>query len=127
MDEPAVASVFTMASTHFKIVVVSPTAPLYNEVNDLLKTVAFYVVAFELIALLILFFVQRRFFILPLSRLASEVQRQTGSASDLALPTSEKTEIGLLAQSFNKQMQQLIHARTEAECAQDAQKKLWLH
>ncbi len=128
LREQSFAPVFLMPKTHWKVVIVLPTAKFYAVADTVTMKVAAYVIAIELTALLIMFLVLRRLFTLPIQNMARQLRLMTENQDHSGrLDESARNELGELAHAFNtstEALDQMHQARiTSAKALYDAKKQ----
>jgi two-component system NtrC family sensor kinase len=103
LKKQAMAFIFQMPRTYWKIIVVIPTAKFLIAADVATLKVASYIVILELLALVIMFFVLRLFFIGPIRKMALQVGRTLGAQETLneRLDDTPRHELGKLAYEFN--------------------------
>ncbi|MBO1270132.1 PAS domain-containing protein [Shewanella sp. 4t3-1-2LB] len=111
LAEDAMVSVFLMPGTFWKILVVTPLSQLHHNAYMLAGKVGFFLVIIQLLAMLLLYLLQRRIFISPITQIAATLQNQDLAALEI-LQRERQDEFAGLANSFLNRVQQL-----EAEMA----------
>lgn len=106
LAEDAMVSIFLMPGTFWKILVVTPLSQLHHNAYMLAGKVGFFLVIIQLLAMLLLYLLQRRIFISPISRIAATLQNQNLAALEM-LQRERQDEFGGLAGSFLTRVQQL--------------------
>ncbi|MCE9786802.1 PAS domain-containing protein [Shewanella chilikensis] len=106
LKEPALVSIFLMPKTYWKIVIVTPLSSLKEDATLIAGKVGIYLVAIQLLALLLLFLVQHRLFIKPISRMAEALRENNPARLELDA-RDRKDELGILAGSFISRTRQL--------------------
>ncbi|MFV7759674.1 ATP-binding protein [Shewanella algae] len=106
LNEPALVSVFLMPKTYWKIVIVTPLSSLKEDATLIAGKVGIYLVAIQLLALLLLFLVQHRLFIKPISRMVAALRENNPARLELDARDRED-ELGMLAGSFISRTRQL--------------------
>ena len=106
LHEPVLVSVFLMPSTYWKIVTITPLSSLKDEAKQLTGKVGLYLILMQLLALIVLFLLQYRLFVTPLSRIVNALS--SDNPAKLELDASNRNdEVGLLAKAFISRTHQL--------------------
>lgn len=103
LKKQAMAFIFQMPRTYWKVVVIVPTSRFLIVADAVTQKVASYIVILELLALVIMFFVLRIFFIRPIRKMALQVSQTSGTQETLKerLDDRPRHELGKLAYEFN--------------------------
>ncbi|GGE63970.1 PDC sensor domain-containing protein [Shewanella carassii] len=116
LNEPALVSVFLMPKTYWKIVIVTPLSSLKEDATLIAGKVGIYLVAIQLLALLLLFLVQHRLFIKPISRMVAALRENNPARLELDARDRED-ELGMLAGSFISRTRQLETAMASLDAS----------
>lgn len=106
LNTPALASIFLMPNTYWKILVVTPIAPLQDTAKHLVEKIGIYLVLIQLIGLIILFILQHRLIITPIMKMVEALKRDDPTAIEFKAK-QRHDEIGLLAKTLLSRTQQL--------------------
>lgn len=103
LNKQAMAFIFQMPRTYWKVIVVVPTTKFFVAADAATLKVASYIVILEFLALVTMFFVLRLFFIGPIRKMALQVSRSLGVPETLKerLDDTPRHELGKLAYEFN--------------------------
>lgn len=113
---PAHVSVFLMPNTYWKILVVTPIAPVQDTAKRVVEKAGIYLIIMQAIGLLVLFLLQHRLFITPIMQFVQALK--SNDASAIAHQTLKRhDEIGLLAKTFLLRTEQLDTAMTELDAS----------
>ncbi len=116
LNEAALVSVFLMPNTYWKIIVVSPLSTLQNQATIIAGKVGTSLLLMQLIALLLLFTIQHRLFIRPISQMVTALKHK--SLNKLELDAKERNdEIGILAKAFIYRNEQLEIAMASVDAS----------
>ncbi|WP_299789102.1 PAS domain-containing protein [uncultured Shewanella sp.] len=106
LGEPTLVSVFLMPKTFWKIVLVTPLSSLNDKANIIAARMGLYLLLMQLAALILLFILQHKLFIRPISRMVNALQGNQVAKLELEAAIS-KDELGQLARAFISRNQQL--------------------
>ncbi|MCE9687468.1 PAS domain-containing protein [Shewanella sp. AS16] len=106
LGEPALVSLFLMPNTYWKVIIVTPISSLANKANLIAAKVGAYLIAMQLLALVLLFLLQQRLFVTPMSRMAGALQQNNPALLELDA-SSRQDEVGMLARAFIARTRQL--------------------
>ncbi|MCL1091776.1 PAS domain-containing protein [Shewanella profunda] len=106
LNTPALASIFLMPNTYWKILIVTPVAPLQDTAKHLVEQVGIYLVCIQLVGLILLFLLQHRLIITPIMKMVEALKRNDPTAIELKAK-QRHDEIGLLAKTLLSRTQQL--------------------
>lgn len=116
LNESALVSVFLMPSTYWKIIIVTPTSTFQDQATIIAGTVGTSLLVMQILALLLLFSIQHRLFIAPISHMVKALKYKT--LSKLQLEASKRTdEIGVLARAFIYRNEQLEIAMASVDAS----------
>lgn len=107
LKEPALAAVFLMPRTYWKIVVALPARLANESVNEQVREVVTYLFVTIVAALFIAYGLTRNFLVTPLQSMASALKNSEMAGSGLRLDVDRADEIGELARQFNRRSQAL--------------------
>ena len=126
LNSPVMVSIFHVKKAYWKVVVVTPTSKFNAAADTVTQKVALYIVAIELLGLIVLFWILRRFFIKPISSMAAELikSEQHGGVRENPLNESAQHELGFLAKAFNQRTNNLIYAKNELAWVVSEQAKI---
>lgn len=97
-EQAALVSIFLMPRTYWKIVLITPLNTINKEANNIAARIGFYLVLMQLFGLILLFILQHKLFIRPISRMV------------YALRYDQVAKLELEASTRNDEMGQLAHA-----------------
>ncbi|NRD74418.1 PAS domain-containing protein [Shewanella sp. VB17] len=97
-EQIALVSIFLMPRTYWKIVLITPLNTINEEANNIAARIGFYLVLMQLFGLILLFILQHKLFIHPISRMV------------YALRGNQVAKLELEASTRNDEMGQLAHA-----------------
>ncbi|MCL1121327.1 PAS domain-containing protein [Shewanella seohaensis] len=103
---PSLVSVFLMPHTYWKILVVTPIAPLQDTAKKLIEKVGLSLVLIQMLGLILLFLLQHRLIIAPIMEMVQALKRNDSASIELKAK-ERHDEVGLLAKSFLSRTQQL--------------------
>ncbi|GIU14546.1 PAS domain S-box protein [Shewanella sp. MBTL60-007] len=106
LKEPVIVTVFLMPGTYWKIILVTPMSSITNNAQSLASSVGIYLVSIQILALILLFIVQNKLFIAPISRMVRALNDSNPAKIELEA-TNRKDEIGMLAKAFSSRTRQL--------------------
>lgn len=106
LNEPVLVTVFLMPSTYWKIVLVTPISAITQSSQALANSVGFYLVIIQILALMLLFVMQNKLFITPISRMVRALNDSNPAKVELEA-TQRNNEIGMLAKAFSSRTRQL--------------------
>lgn len=117
LQQPVIANIFHVPSTHWKVITVTPLAHAYATPKEIVSSVFNASIILLTLSLAIGFFMMRKFIISPLLNM-------TGQIKDMDLDTISQThspaiqgiehgELGALARQFNDHTQQLVIANSK--------------
>ncbi|MCH1931844.1 PAS domain-containing protein [Shewanella sp. A25] len=106
LNSPALASVFLMPHTYWKIVVVTPIAPLEDTAKTLVEKVGLYLVLIQILGLFLLFILQHKLVIKPITDMVKALKHN--DPEKLEQQAKDRSdEVGLLAKSLLTRTEQL--------------------
>ncbi|WP_133182468.1 PAS domain-containing protein [Shewanella decolorationis] len=103
---PSLVSVFLMPHTYWKILIVTPIAPLQDTAKNLIEKVGLSLVAIQLFGLILLFLLQHKLIIAPIMGMVQALKRNDSASIELKA-NERHDEVGLLAKTFLSRTQQL--------------------
>lgn len=106
LKEPVIVTVFLMPGTYWKIILVTPMSSITSNAQSLASSVGIYLVSIQILALILLFIVQNKLFIAPISRMVRALNDSNPAKIELEA-TNRKDEIGMLAKAFSSRTRQL--------------------
>ncbi|ABV87792.1 cache domain-containing protein [Shewanella pealeana] len=106
LKEPVIVTVFLMPGTYWKIVLVTPISSIAYNSESLASSVGIYLVSIQIFALILLFIVQNKLFITPISRMVRALNDSNPAKIELEA-TTRNDEIGMLAKAFSSRTRQL--------------------
>ncbi|GIU12559.1 MULTISPECIES: PAS domain S-box protein [unclassified Shewanella] len=106
LKEPVIVTVFLMPGTYWKIVLVTPISSIAYNAESLASSVGIYLVSIQIFALILLFIVQNKLFITPISRMVRALNDSNPAKIELEA-TTRNDEIGMLAKAFSSRTRQL--------------------
>ncbi|MCK8045277.1 PAS domain-containing protein [Shewanella sp. 1CM18E] len=106
LKEPVLVTIFLMPSTYWKIVLVTPISAITNNNQSLASSVGIYLVSIQILALMLLFIMQNKLFITPISRMVRALNDSNPAKVELEA-TQRNDEIGMLAKAFSSRTRQL--------------------
>ncbi|MGS0680103.1 PDC sensor domain-containing protein [Shewanella sp. 125m-7] len=106
LKEPVIVTIFLMPGTYWKIVLVTPISSIAYNTQSLASSVGIYLVSIQIIALMLLFIMQNKLFINPISRMVQALNDDNAAKIELEA-TTRNDEIGLLAKAFSSRTRQL--------------------
>ncbi|GIU26901.1 PAS domain S-box protein [Shewanella schlegeliana] len=106
LKEPVIVTVFLMPGTYWKIVLVTPMSSITYNAQSLASSVGIYLVSIQIFALMLLFIVQNKLFITPISRMVRALNDSNPAKIEL-MATNRNDEIGMLAKAFSSRTHQL--------------------
>lgn len=98
-QQSALVSVFIMPKTFWKIVLITPLDSINNEANNIAAQIGFYLVVMQLFGLILLFLLQHKLFIQPISQMVYALKGNQVAKLELEA-TNRHDEMGQLAQAF---------------------------
>ncbi len=98
-QQPVLVSIFIMPKTFWKVVLVTPLDSINEEANHIAARIGFYLVLLQLFGLIILFLLQHKLFIQPISKMVHALKRNQVAKLELEA-TTRHDEMGQLAQAF---------------------------
>lgn len=116
LNESALVSVFLMPSTYWKIIVVTPTSTLQDQATIIAGKVGTSLLIMQVLALLLLFSIQHRLFIAPISHMVKALKYKTLSKLQLEA-SNRRDEIGVLAKAFIYRNEQLEIAMASVDAS----------
>lgn len=134
---PTLVSVYRMPGTFWKVITVTPKSSFKNEALLLVERAGFYLLLAQVVALLLMIYVQHWLYIKPLARLVSALKAE--DAAHLELQASQREdEIGVLASALVARTRQLeiamasldasnLALEQQLEVQQEAQQDLLAH
>ncbi|GGI89136.1 PAS domain-containing protein [Shewanella gelidii] len=106
LEEPAMASLFRMPNTYWKVAIITPTSAFENQASSIAGTIGGFLVIIQLLALVVLFAVLNRLFVQPISEMVSTLDES--QSHSLQLKAAQRNdEIGMLAKAFISRTHQL--------------------
>ncbi|MCG9730683.1 PAS domain S-box protein [Shewanella sp. Isolate13] len=106
LKEPVIVTVFLMPGTYWKIILVTPMSSITYNAQSLASSIGIYLVSIQIFALILLFIVQNKLFIAPISRMVRALNDSNPAKIELEA-TNRKDEIGMLAKAFSSRTRQL--------------------
>lgn len=106
LQEPVIVSVFFMPGTYWKIILVTPLTAIKTSAKSIATSVGLYLVGIQILALILLFILQNKLFISPISRMVNALSNSNSALIELESNT-RKDEIGMLAKAFTSRTHQL--------------------
>lgn len=106
LDEPTLVSIFMMPKTYWRIVLVTPLSSMNDKANIIAARMGGYLLLMQLAALILLFILQHKLFIRPISRMVNALQGNQLAKLELEA-TISKDELGQLARAFISRSHQL--------------------
>lgn len=106
LNTPSLVSIFLMPNTYWKILVVTPIAPLQDTAMHLVEKIGIYLVLIQLLGLILLFLLQHRLLISPIMEMVQALKRNDPASIEIKA-NQRHDEIGLLAKTFLSRTQQL--------------------
>ncbi|MEZ9596221.1 cache domain-containing protein [Shewanella sp. 10N.261.52.F9] len=106
LNEPVLVSVFLMPGTYWKIILVTPLSSINYNSQSLASSVGIYLVGIQILALMLLFIMQNKLFIHPISRMVAALNDSNPAKVELEA-TTRNDEIGMLAKAFSSRTRQL--------------------
>lgn len=106
LKAPSLVSVFLMPHTYWKILVVTPVAPLQDTAKKLIEKVGLSLVAIQMLGLISLFILQHRLIMAPIMEMVRALKRNDSASIELKAK-ERHDEVGLLAKTFLSRTQQL--------------------
>lgn len=106
LNTPSLVSIFLMPNTYWKILVVTPIAPLQDTAMHLVEKIGIYLVLIQLLGLILLFLLQHRLLISPIMEMVQALKRNDPASIEIKA-NQRQDEIGLLAKTFLSRTQQL--------------------
>ncbi|MCL1050606.1 PAS domain S-box protein [Shewanella abyssi] len=106
LQEPVIATVFLMPGTYWKIVLVTPLTAIESSAKSMASSVGLYLVGIQIVALMLLFILQNRLFINPITRMVNALNNSNPALIELE-SNNRKDEIGMLAKAFSSRTHQL--------------------
>ncbi len=109
LNESAVASIFLMPKTHWKIVLVSPFSQVTGVANYISQQIFIYLAIGMLICVFIAYLYLRLVLVLPLRDMTKQLIKAVQSKEKqlITLPEIKKNELGDLAFWFNRRTEEL--------------------
>ncbi len=110
LNGPAVASIFLMPKTHWKIVLVSPFSKVTGAANYISQQIFSYLAIGMLICVFIAYLYLRYVLVLPLRDMTEKLIKAMQSEENahlMTLPETKKNELGDLAFWFNRRTEEL--------------------
>ncbi len=104
--EPVIVSVFLMPGTYWKVILVTPLTTIESSAKSIASTVGLYLVSIQIAALMLLFIIQNKLFISPISRMVNALNNSNSAMIELE-SNNRKDEIGMLAKAFSSRTHQL--------------------
>lgn len=104
--EPVIVSVFLMPGTYWKVILVTPLTAIESSAKSIANSVGLYLVSIQIAALMLLFIIQNKLFISPISRMVNALNNSNSAMIELE-SNSRKDEIGMLAKAFSSRTHQL--------------------
>ncbi|MBW8183904.1 PDC sensor domain-containing protein [Shewanella nanhaiensis] len=98
-NQASLVSIFLMPSTYWKIILVTPLDSINEEANNIAARIGFYLVVMQFFGLLLLFILQHRLFIRPISSMVFALKENQVAKLELEA-AKRKDEVGQLAQAF---------------------------
>jgi len=106
LGEPTLVSIFMMPKTFWRIVLVTPLSSMNDKANIIAARMGIYLLLMQLAALILLFILQHKLFIRPISRMVNALQGNQIAKLELEA-TISKDELGQLARAFISRSHQL--------------------
>ncbi|QYJ80126.1 PDC sensor domain-containing protein [Shewanella acanthi] len=106
LNSPAIASIFLMPHTYWKIVVVTPVAPLEDTAKTLVEKVGLYLVLIQVLGLFLLFILQHKLVIKPIIEMVKALKHNDPAKLEHQA-SNRSDEVGLLAKSLINRTEQL--------------------
>ncbi|ABM00161.1 PAS domain-containing protein [Shewanella amazonensis] len=134
---PSLVSVYRMPGTFWKVITVTPKSSFKNEALLLVERAGLYLLLAQVLALLLMIFVQHKLYIKPIARMVSALKAE--DAAHLELQASQREdEIGVLASALVARTHQLeiamasldasnLALEQQLEVQQEAQQDLLAH
>lgn len=97
--QPALVSIFIMPRTFWKIVLITPLDSINEEANNIAARIGFYLVVMQLCGLILLFLLQHKLFIQPISKMVYALKGNQIAKLELDASTRHD-EMGQLAKAF---------------------------
>ncbi|MEC4724899.1 PAS domain-containing protein [Shewanella sp. D64] len=97
--QPVLVSIFIMPKTFWRVVLITPLDSINEEANNIAARIGFYLVIMQLFGLVLLFLLQHRLFIQPISAMVSALKENKIAKLELEASTRHD-EMGQLAQAF---------------------------
>ncbi|WOT06589.1 PDC sensor domain-containing protein [Shewanella youngdeokensis] len=105
-NEPVIVTLFLMPGTYWKVILVTPITAIEASVESMTESIGLYLVAIQIFALMLLFIVQNKLFINPITRMVNALNNSNSAMIELE-SNGRTDEIGLLAKAFSSRTQQL--------------------
>jgi len=123
---PAVASIFLMPKTNWKIVLVLPENQLTSVANHISRQIFIYLSIGVLICVFIAYLYLRSVLVLPLGKMTKQLIKaaQNSEKQLMTLPETQNNELGDLAFWFNRRTEELILTNKELKKEIHSHKKL---
>jgi PAS domain S-box-containing protein len=106
LQEPVIVTVFLMPGTYWKIVLVTPLTAIETSAKSIASSVGLYLVGIQIFALMLLYILQNKLFINPISRMVNALNNSNSALIELE-SSNRKDEIGMLAKAFSSRTHQL--------------------
>ncbi|PKH57084.1 histidine kinase [Shewanella sp. Choline-02u-19] len=106
LQEPVIVTVFLMPGTYWKIILVTPLTAVETSAKSMASSVGLYLVGIQIFALMLLFILQNKLFINPISRMVNALNNSNSALIELE-SNNRKDEIGMLAKAFSSRTHQL--------------------
>jgi PAS domain S-box-containing protein len=115
----ALVSVYLMPNTQWKVIAFTPLTSFEHDAKLVTGEVGLYLILIQLLALLLLFLLQRKLFIAPVSEIVTALVGN--NAQTLELEASQREdEIGALAKAFIARTKQLETTMAELDASNNA-------
>ncbi|GIU45693.1 sensor histidine kinase [Shewanella sairae] len=106
LKEPVLVTVFLMPGTYWKIILVTPLSSITEGPQSIAGSVGIYLVSIQILALMLLFILQNKLFIAPISRMVAALNDSNPAKIELE-SSNRNDEIGMLAKAFSSRTRQL--------------------
>ncbi|MCG9965335.1 MAG: cache domain-containing protein [Shewanella sp.] len=113
---PSLVSVFLMPHTYWKILVVTPVAPLEDTAKKLIEKVGLSLVLIQMCGLILLFIMQHKLIMAPIMEMVKALKRNDSASIELNAK-ERHDEVGLLAKTFLSRTQQLEIAMSSLDAS----------
>ncbi|MCP4673448.1 MAG: PAS domain S-box protein, partial [Desulfobacula sp.] len=122
---PAIASIFLMPKTNWKIVLVLPENQLTSVADHISRQIFIYLSIGVLVCVFIAYLYLRSVLVLPLGKMTKQLIKagQTKEKQLMALPETQNNELGDLAFWFNRRTDELIFTNQELKKEINSHKK----